>query len=344
MHSVKKIAVAGLGVWGFCLARLLAQNGHKVQAWARESALLKHLAAGNPHPKLNKASDSKNISFHADLAEALNGAELIVESVTAAGLKELLTNICKIQASRAQPTTLGKTKGIGIILTSKGIEPNEEKFLPLLSEEMLGHDRVALLSGPSFAWEVADNLPTAVVMGSKNLEFATMAANCFGNNFFRVYPNQDVIGIALGGALKNVVAIACGIADGLKLGYGAKAALMTRGLHEITRLAPQYGCQEKTLYGLSGMGDTFLTCSSSFSRNFRFGRLLAEGKTPQEAKEEIGMVVEGASTCISAVHMARKHAVVMPICESVQEILVERLTPKDAVLRLMQRIVREEHL
>lgn len=330
---MKTIAVAGLGVWGFCLARLLAKNGHKVQAWAREEALLTQLANGHPHPKLNKTRENLNITFHSDIFEAVDKADLVVESVTASGLKALLTKI------KNTPTAQK-----GLVLTSKGIEPDEEKFLPLVAEDILGHLRVALLSGPSFAWEVANDLPTAVVMGSKDLDFATYAAALFTNSVFRVYPNQDVIGIALGGALKNVVAIACGIADGLELGNGAKAALMTRGLHEITRLAPYYGCQQKTFYGLSGMGDTFLTCSSNFSRNFRFGRLLAQGKTPIEAKEEIGMVVEGASTCISAVHMAKRHAVSLPICESVQEILLDRLTPKDAVLRLMQRIVREEHI
>ncbi len=328
-----KITVLGQGVWGFCLARLLAKNGHTISAWSRDPKILALLRAGKNHPHLPVSARNLDITFYENIQEALLGAELIIESVTAGGIRSILQVLAESPSSST-----------GLVLTSKGIDPIDGKLLPTLAREILGHSKVALLSGPSFASEVCNDLPTAVVIGSYDLSFAHEAATAFASQTFRVYPNIDVDGVALGGALKNVVAIACGISEGLKLGNGAKAALMTRGLHEITRLAHARGYHMQTIYGLSGMGDLFLTCSSNFSRNFRFGQLLALGKSEQEAKQEIDMVVEGASTCHSAVRLAEAAHVDLPICSYVHEIISGHLSPKEAVSKLMQRMTKEEHL
>lgn len=325
-----KITVLGQGVWGFCLSRLLAKNGHTIQAWSRDTDVLSLLAAGKNHPHLPVSAHGLDISFHSDIHTAVQDTDLIIESVTASGLRSILDVV--------------REANKGLILTSKGIDAEEGKLLPELALSILNHPKIALLSGPSFASEVCQNLPTAVVMGSFDLEFAKEASLPFVSQTFRVYPNIDIEGIALGGSLKNVIAIACGISEGLKLGTGAKAALMTRGLHEIARLAHARGCQMQTLYGLSGMGDLFLTCSSSVSRNYRFGTLLAQGKSEIEAKKEIGMVVEGASTCHSAMKLAQDANVDLPICRSVHEIIEGQLTPQEAVEKLMQRIIKEERL
>ncbi len=328
-----KIAVLGQGVWGFSLARLLAKNGHNVQAWTRDKDVLETLRHGNNHPHLPVSAQGLSITYFDEIAPCLEGIDFIVESVTGAGLRSILNILCELK--------LEKT---GIVLTSKGLDAKEGNLLPVIAQEVLGHNKIALLSGPSFAQEVSFDLPTAVVMGSYDLAFANETSKAFSSATFRVYPNLDIIGVALGGALKNVIAIACGIADGLKLGTGAKAALMTRGLHEISRLSQAMGCQLQTLYGLSGMGDLFLTCSSSISRNFRFGSLLAQGKSEYEAKKEIGMVVEGASTCHSAVRLGHTFGIDLPICYTVHEIIAGELSPFEAVPKLMQRMIKEEHL
>lgn len=330
MMKNMNITVLGQGVWGFCLSCLLAKKGHAVSAWTRDSDILEVLQKGKNHPHLPINAKGLNISFYSDIHQAVAKTDIIVESVTASGLRSILDIV--------------KETNKGLVLTSKGIDPEEGKLLPELAQDILEHSNIALLSGPSFATEVCQNLPTAVVMGSFNILFAKEAASIFNTNMFRVYPNIDIEGVALGGALKNVVAIACGISEGLKLGTGAKAALMTRGLHEIARLAHTRGCQMQTLYGLSGMGDLFLTCSSTISRNYRFGTLLAQGFTENQAKQEIGMVVEGASTCHSAMTLAENANVELPICTAVHEIISGQLTPQEAVEKLMQRIIKEERV
>jgi glycerol-3-phosphate dehydrogenase (NAD(P)+) len=168
--------------------------------------------------------------------------------------------------------------------------------------------------------------------------------DAFTTPFFRVYPNADINGVAFGGAMKNIIAIACGISDGLGFGDNTKAALMTRGLHEIRKLASTKGCKAETLNGLSGMGDLCVTCLSKLSRNYMFGRLIAEGLKSKQAQEQIGMVVEGAYTCVSALQLAQKHHIEVPITQAIYAILYEGMDPRDAVKRLLQRAIKEEHL
>jgi glycerol-3-phosphate dehydrogenase (NAD(P)+) len=332
-----KIAYLGAGTWGFCLARLLAGKGYKIISWARNAALIDHLNHTKEHPHLPPKKIAGDISFTTDLQKALQDADLIIESVTAQGMRSVFEQV----------KAIGIKKNTPIVLTSKGIEQKtglivSDIILSLFGDEF--QELVALVSGPGFAEEIIQDLPTSLVCGSNSPELANTIADTFKTNFFRVYPNPDLRGVALGGALKNIIAIACGISDGLNLGSGAKAALMTRGLHEIVKLAKSQSCRPETLYGLSGMGDLFLTCSSSLSRNYRFGKLLSEGVDPDAAKRTIEMVVEGAYSCSAALELSRPLGIPMPIAEAVSNIIEGKLKPQEAVRLLMQRNIKEESL
>lgn len=331
-----KISVLGTGAWGFCLASLLAGNGHEVTSWAQDNNLVETLKAGGEHPFLKGQKAKPGMNFTSDLAKALHGTELIVESVTSAGLRSVLEKVKSHHIPKCP-----------IVITSKGIEQNSGEILPEVAVDVLGESfrpLVGILSGPSFAAEVALGLPTSVVASAYAQEEMELIAKAFNSQTFRVYPNSDVKGVAFGGALKNIIAIACGISDGMSFGQSAKAAIITRGLHEIRKLAVASGCKPETLNGLSGLGDLCLTCSSSMSRNHRFGELLAKGTSPEASKNEIKMVVEGAYTAVSALQLSKKLSISMPITEMVYKIIYEGLRPKDAVLSLMQRTIKEEHL
>ncbi len=331
-----KIAVLGTGSWGFCLASLLAEKGYEVISWTTKLSLRDDLAAFKEHPFLPGAKAHKNMSFTTDLSVALDGIDMLVESVTSAGLRPVFSQIKEI-----------KTIDCPIILTSKGIEQNTGLILPEVAIEVLGEkirSQVGFLSGPSYAAEVVRSLPTSVVGSAFNPDTMKILCETFTTPFFRVYPNSDILGVSYGGALKNIIAIACGISEGLGAGNSAKAALMTRGLHEIKKLAVAKGAKQETIHGLSGMGDLCVTCSSVMSRNYRFGYLLAQGLSPKEAKEKIQMVVEGAYTCISALQTAKNSNIAMPIAEMVYKIIYEELPLQQAVSQLMQREIKEEHL
>lgn len=331
-----RIAYLGAGTWGFCLASLLASKGHEVILWTANPEFAKTLKNTRVHPKLPKVKAHAGVVFTSRLEEAIAGAELIVESVTSKGIRPVFEQV----------RHLGKVTS-PIVITSKGIEQNTGLLLPEVVLEILGEEARALiccLSGPSHAEEVIQELPTSVVAASYNPDLMREVASIFNTPFFRVYPNADVAGVAFGGAMKNIIAIACGISDGLGFGDNTKAALMTRGLHEIRKLSSTKGCKQETLNGLSGMGDLCVTCLSRLSRNYMFGRLIAEGLPPQEAQEQIGMVVEGAYTCVSALQLAQKNQIPVPITEAIHSILYQGLNPRDAVKSLLQRAIKEEHL
>jgi glycerol-3-phosphate dehydrogenase (NAD(P)+) len=233
------------------------------------------------------------------------------------------------------------------VITSKGIEQNSGEILPEVAVDVLGENfrpLVGMLSGPSFAAEVIRGLPTSVVASAYNPDDIHLIAEAFTNATFRVYPNHDVKGVAYGGALKNIIAIACGMSDAMGLGNSSKAALITRGLHEIRKLSVAHGCKAETLNGLSGLGDLCLTCSSTLSRNYRFGQLLAQGTSPQDSFNQIKMVVEGAYTAVSALQLSKKSQIAMPITETIYKIIYQGMQPSEAVSSLMQRTVKEEHL
>lgn len=336
MKNQKKIAVLGMGSWGFCLASLLATKGYKTTSWTTRQSLVSQLQNTQTHPLFPNYRLCGDMSFTTDLSEALEGAEMIVESVTSAGLRQVFEQIKAIGVPKCP-----------IVVTSKGIEQNSGLILPNAIIETLGEEvrpNVGLLTGPSFAEEVIRGLPTSVVGTAFNPETMQLICEAFTTQNFRVYPNADIYGAAYGGALKNVIAIACGISDGLQLGASSRAALMTRGLHEARKLITALGYNPNTLNGLSGLGDFVLTCNSPISRNFRYGMLLAQGLKPQDAEKKIAMVVEGVYTCISALQLSKKHHVAMPISEAVEMIVVGMIKPQEAVQALMQRTIKEESL
>lgn len=329
-----KIGYLGAGTWGFALATLLADNGHHVVLWTSRPAFAEELSKKRQHPKLPKCKISERLSFTSHLSEVLEDADVVIESVTATGLRPVLEQVLE-KGGMVCP----------LVITSKGIEQDTGLLLPEVAQEILGEDHIiGILSGPSHAEEVIKKLPTSVVSASYDKQFMRDICDLFNSSFFRVYPNSDVNGVAFGGAMKNIMAIACGISDGLGFGDNTKAALMTRGLHEIRKLSVTKGCLPETLNGLSGMGDLCVTCLSTLSRNYMFGRRLSEGLTPEEAREAIGMVVEGIYTCVSARQLGRKNQIPVPITEAVYAIIYEGLNPKDAVKALLQRAIKEEHL
>ncbi len=330
------IAYLGAGTWGTALASLLANKKNKVVVWDRNNELIKHILKFRSHPKLENFKIPENIVYTNNMNEAVEGADLIVESVTAQGIRPVFESIKSKINSKCR-----------IILTSKGIEQKTGLLLPEILLEVLGEkakNQIGCLSGPSHAEEVIKNLPTSVVCSSYDSSYMKNISDVFTNPTFRVYPNADILGISFGGAMKNIIAIACGISDGLMFGDNAKAALMTRGLHEMRKLSKTKNCNPLTLNGLSGLGDLFVTCASTLSRNYQCGQLLAKGYTIDEAKEEIGMVVEGVYTCVSAYELGKKYNIPIPITNATYAILYENMSAKDAVIALMQREIKEEHL
>jgi glycerol-3-phosphate dehydrogenase (NAD(P)+) len=331
-----KIGYLGAGSWGYCLASLLGSKNYEVVCWALNPDLAHQLQTTREHPLFPGIKAPPSIHFTSNLSEALQSVDFIVESVTASGLRSVCSQLKKLG-----------TPSCPFVITSKGIERNTGYIMPEVVLEELGDqflNQIGFLSGPSYAQEVIKGLPTSVVAAAYDQRVMTQICEIFTTKTFRVYPNSDIRGVALGGALKNIIAIACGISDGLQYGYSSKAALMTRGLHEIQKLALAKGCKQETLYGLSGMGDLYATCSSTLSRNFLFGQMLARGVPTDIALKKIGMVVEGATTCIAALQLSRELKIPMPITEMVYRIIYEQLKASDAVELLMLRAIKEEHL
>lgn len=328
-----KIVYLGAGTWGFALASVLGKNGHDVTVWARDHETAKMLQTKRYHPKLPQVAAPSNVHFTSDFESAVEGAEVIVESVTASGIRSVFEKLGKVN--------------VPVILTSKGIEQGTGFLLPEVICSIWGVKQsplIGALSGPSHAEDIMINAPTSVVCSGFDPEVMKLIQDLFTTPSFRIYPNGDLLGVCFGGAMKNIIAIACGISDGLKCGDNTKAALMTRGLHEIRKLSAVKKCKPETLYGLSGMGDLCVTCMSSHSRNYRFGKLVAEGFSPEGARQKIGMAVEGIYTCVAARELGLKHHIPVPITEVTYQIIYGGLDPREAVKLLLQRAIKEEHL
>jgi glycerol-3-phosphate dehydrogenase (NAD(P)+) len=332
----KKIGYLGAGAWGYCLASLLASKGYKVVAWSIDEETISYLQEKREHPKLPGFAAPPSLSFTTNLEEALVGKQMVVEGVTSAGIRQVFQKVKEVHIPECP-----------IVITSKGIEQNTGLLLSEVITEVLGdrhRNQIGCVSGPSIAQEVLKGLPASLVCSAYDLSVIPQIHEIFSTRTFRIYPNPDINGVELGGALKNIIAIACGVSDGMGFGDNTKAALMTRGLHEMRKLAVTKGCKSETLYGLAGMGDLCVTCLSTFSRNYRFGRLIAEGLTPEQAKQKIGMVVEGTYTCLSAIQLSKKAEIELPITEAVYRVVYEGLNPRDAVKLLLQRATKEEYL
>ena len=331
-----KITYLGAGSWGFCLASLLASKGHEVTLWTSDNDFAKALQKKREHPKLPKFKADDKLIITSNLKEALQGAEMLVESVTSMGIRPVFEQVLALGGVTCP-----------IVITSKGIEQNSGLLLPEVVIQVMGESfrkKVGCISGPSHAEEVVQKVPTSVVCAAYDTDLMLKIGEIFSTPYFRVYPNSDINGVAFGGAMKNVIAIACGISDGLGFGDNTKAALMTRGLHEMRKLSGVKKCNPETLNGLSGMGDLCVTCLSKLSRNYSFGHLLADGMDAQSAKEKIGMVVEGVYTCVSVYQLGQKAGIELPITQAVYAILYEDLDPRDAVKNLLQRAIKKERL
>ena len=327
-----RCAVIGAGAWGTALANLLAENGHETILWAYEPEVAdtiaerhentRFLAGVTLHPAL-QATD--------ELEEATAGAELIVFASPSHALRRV-----------AQEAASGIAAGVPLVVATKGIEAERFALMTeVVAEEVPGHPVVAL-SGPSFALEVAQHLPTALVAACADLAVAQLVQHALSTSAFRVYTQRDVVGVELGGALKNVMAVATGIADGLALGYNARAALITRGLAEMTRLGVALGADPLTFAGLAGVGDLVLTCTGSLSRNRQVGLAIGEGATLAEVLAGRDTVAEGVATTASAHALATREGVEMPIVAAVHRVLFERQPARWALVELMTRDLKEE--
>lgn len=327
-----RCAVVGAGAWGTALADLLARNGHEVRLWAFEEDVVRSLREGHQNPIfLPGFTVDRAIVATSDLGEALDGAAIIVYATPSQHLRRV--------ARTGEPYV---ARDAVLAVASKGIE---EGSLALMSDvveaEVAGRDVVAV-SGPSFAAEVAAHQPTAIVAASAEHDAARLAQDALSGAAFRVYTHHDIIGVELGGALKNVMAVATGIVEGLGLGNNSRAALITRGLAEMTRLGVALGAQASTFAGLAGIGDLVLTCTGALSRNRAVGVEIGKGKTLEQALAGKPTVAEGVVTTKSAVALATREGVEMPIVETVYRILYEGYAARRAIPELMERGLKAE--
>ena len=330
---MKKVSVIGAGSWGSALAVLLANNGHEVTLWTHDPHEIEMLSTKREQvEKLPGVKLPDNIMIEADLKTALTDEDVVVMAVP--------SPVVRMVAKQMSPFI---KDGQIIVNVAKGIEDVTYKTLSDIIEEEIPNAEVCVLSGPSHAEEVGRGIPTTVVVGAKNKETAEMLQDVFMNKVFRVYTSPDVLGMELGGSLKNVIALAAGMADGLGYGDNTKAALITRGISEISRLAIKMGANAETLSGLTGIGDLIVTCESKHSRNRKAGMLMGQGYTMKQAMDEVKMVVEGVYSAKAAIALARKYEVAMPIIEEINHVLFDDKPAKDAVRELMLRDRREEH-
>lgn len=326
------VGVIGSGTWGTALAILLNGNGHKVQLWSAVPAEVESLSVNRKHPNLGDTPIPEAIEITGDLKAAMKDKDLLVLSVPSVYVRQT--------AAKMKPWL---KPGLIVTNVAKGIEEATLKTLSEVIEEELPEAEVTVLSGPSHAEEVSRGLPTTCVAGAHSKAAAEYVQSLFMSPVFRVYTSPDMLGIELGGALKNVIALAAGTADGLGCGDNTKAALITRGIAEITRLGTVMGGKPETFSGLTGIGDLIVTCASMHSRNRRAGILIGKGYTMDEAMKEVKMVVEGVYSAKAALKLAEKYHVTMPIVEQVNEVLFDGKSAKDALAELMLRDKRMEN-
>ena len=328
-----KITVIGAGAWGTALALHFALHNHQVAIWARNAEQLAAMQADRENKRyLPGFKLPDNLTAHTDLAAALEGSEMVMVVTSVAGLRESVE--------------LVKQHGAGhlpVVTACKGFELDTGLLTFQVVQEVLpDNDKIGVLSGPSFAQELAKQLPCAVVLASENEPWLNQMVQELNTPVMRLYANTDVIGVAVGGAVKNVMAIATGLADGLECGLNARAALVTRGLAEITRLAVSMGAQPKTMMGLAGVGDLILTCTGALSRNRKVGLGLAEGKELHQVLREIGHVAEGVPTIDEVFDAACRYQIDMPITQILYQLVRKELPVEEVMGRLMMREAKSE--
>ena len=332
-----KICVLGAGTWGTALAALLARGEHEVTLWSAIPRELEALKSTGAHPNLPDAQIPDSIIYEKDISVAIPGRELILFVVPS-----------KFIRSTAALVAPYLDNGAILVSAAKGLEEGTLGSMTDLIEDEVRKSRpdisykVAALSGPTHAEEVARGLVTSIVAACEDEKISMRIAEAFSSSCMRVYTNTDVRGVELAGALKNIVAMAAGILRGMGLGDNALAMLMTRGAAEITRVGVALGCKRRTFMGLAGIGDLIVTCTSRHSRNNRCGELIGRGMTYEDAAKEIGMVVEGYYALGAAMELCGKYNVEMPITEAVYDIIFRGITPKEAMIRLMSRDLKDE--
>jgi glycerol-3-phosphate dehydrogenase (NAD(P)+) len=328
----RTVGILGAGAWGTALAACALAAGREVRVWAREAEVAEALSAGRGNPAFLPGVELPAIPASAEMSILAE-----CDAVLAVPPAQHLRGVLEAASAHVRP-------GAPVALCAKGIERGSLKLLAEAAAEALPGAPLAVLSGPSFAADVARGLPTAVTLACPDRDLGERWMRSVGRPHFRMYWSDDVVGAEAGGAVKNVLAIACGVCEGLKLGRSAQAALIARGFAEMTRFGLALGARAETLSGLSGLGDLVLTCSSLQSRNMSFGAALGEGRSAREVLPERRSVTEGAESAPAVVALARRLGVEMPICETVAEMIEDRLSAREAMERLLARPFREEAL
>lgn len=330
----KRITLLGGGSWGTALAKLLSENGHEVTVWLRDEEQCRTLREERVNKRyLPNVQIPENIVFSSDINEASKDADMLLIVTPTQIIRGVLRQIDKEYK-----------KNKIIINASKGIEKGTMCLVSDIVREETDDCIFAALSGPSHAEEVGLSMPTAITVACENKEVAEEIQDAFMSSYFRVYTNEDIVGAELGGALKNIIALGAGISDGVGYGDNAKAALMNRGIVEIARLGIAMGADVHTFFGLSGIGDLIVTCTSKHSRNWNAGYLIGQGMTKDEAIKKIGMAVEGIPTTYGAYELSKKLNVEMPIVDAMYNVLENDADVKETVTRLMLRDKKEEKL
>lgn len=328
-----KVAIIGAGSWGTAIAGLLAEKGYGVKLWARDPDLASEINRRRLNPRyLSEIKLDKNIQATGELSEALSDAELIALAVPSHVMRETVIRMKPNLSDRAVIVNLTKGLEVGTL----------KRMSEIITELLPDSERVGVLSGPNHAEEVSCRIPTATVVSSSNIAAAIELQKLFMTPYFRVYTNPDIIGVELGAATKNVIAIAAGISDGLGYGDNTKASLMTRGLAEMTRLGVALGAKARTFAGLSGVGDLIATCTSRFSRNRSAGERLAKGATLVEVSGDTQMVAEGIKTSAGICKLADKYQIELPISRAVYQVIYEGKNPYECVRELMERGAADE--
>lgn len=326
----KTVAILGAGSWGTAVAIHLAKIGHRVVLWGHDPKHVEQMAHLRANPRFLPDVVFPDLLIpNANLHDAIAQADYVIVAVPSHAFSDVLKQI--------------KPPLAGLTWITKGVEPLTHQLLSdLVAEHWSKHTPIAVLSGPSFAKEVAHFLPTALTLAGNNAAYQKEIHHLFHHHNIRVYLSDDLIGIQICGAVKNILAIACGISDGLGYGANAKAALITRGLAEMSRLGLKLGAKAETFIGLAGVGDLVLTCTDDQSRNRRFGLYLGHGLSLAEAERQVGQVVEGKHNAAQICAIATQHQIEMPICDQVNQLLLESITPQQAVSNLMSRPARGE--
>ena len=328
-----QIGVVGAGSWGTTLADMLARNGHDVRLWAREAEVVESIRKDRINAVFLRDSPlQESIEVSGEIAEVVSNAEIVVSAAPSHAVRAVGQQIADAIGSAAPL----------VVSVSKGLEPGTHHTMTHVLEELVPHCGVVALSGPSFAREVYRRRPTAVVAASADVIAAEKAQRSFSNSHFRVYTSTDVLGVQLGGALKNVVAIAAGVSDGLDLGNNPRAALITRGLAETSRLGEELGADPHTFAGLAGMGDLILTATGALSRNRSLGMELGKGRNLDDILAERQTVAEGINTAQVAVELSAITGVELPIVSEVEQVLFHGKTPQEAIRDLMERELKSE--